>query len=114
MRQKWLAWRSNHGPIPRERAHKGRSSARYGTSSHRLAPVGRSSDGRANREQERVRPRARGGRTVNNARRQQYRRLSHAGKAALGCVVAGLLGLVVARAGAAALAGLLLLTAVGL
>jgi hypothetical protein len=51
---------------------------------------------------------------VNYARRQQYRRLSHAGKAALGSCLAGLLGLVVARAGAAALAGLLLLTAVGL
>jgi Nuclease-related domain len=51
---------------------------------------------------------------VNYARRQQYRRLSHAGRAAVGSVVAGLLGLVVASAGAAALAGLLLLTAVGL
>ena len=51
---------------------------------------------------------------MNYARRQQYRRLSHAGKAALGSVVAGLLGLAVASAGAAALGGLLLLTAVGL
>jgi hypothetical protein len=51
---------------------------------------------------------------VNYARRQQYRRLSHAGKAALGSVVAGLLGLVIASAGAAALGGPLLLTAVGL
>jgi Holliday junction resolvase-like predicted endonuclease len=51
---------------------------------------------------------------VNYARRQQYRRLSHAGKAALGSVVAGLLGLVVASAGAPPLGGLLLLTAVGL
>jgi hypothetical protein len=51
---------------------------------------------------------------VNYARRQQYRRLSHAGKAALGSVVAGLLGLAVAIAGAAALGGLLFLTAVGL
>jgi hypothetical protein len=50
---------------------------------------------------------------VNYARRQQYRRLSHAGKAALGSVVAGLLGLAVASAGAAALGGLLLLMAVG-
>jgi hypothetical protein len=49
---------------------------------------------------------------VNYARRQQYRRLSHAGTAALGSVVVGLLGLVVASAGAAALGGLLLLTAV--
>ena len=62
----------------------------------------------------RRRLRARGGRSVNYARRQQYRRLSHAGKAALGSVVAGLLGLAVASAGAAALGGLLLLAAVGL
>jgi hypothetical protein len=51
---------------------------------------------------------------VNYARRQQYRRLSHAGRAALGSVVTGLLGRVVATAGAPALAGLLLLTAGGL
>jgi hypothetical protein len=51
---------------------------------------------------------------VNYARRQQYRRLSHAGKAAVGSVAAGLLGLAVAIAGAAALGGLLLLMAVGL
>ncbi len=51
---------------------------------------------------------------MNYARCQQYRRLSHAGKAALGSVVAGLLGLAVAIAGAAALGGLLLLMAVGL
>jgi hypothetical protein len=51
---------------------------------------------------------------VNYARRQQYRRLSHAGKAALGSVVVGLLGLAVAIAGAAALGLLLVLTAVGL
>jgi hypothetical protein len=51
---------------------------------------------------------------VNYARRQQYRRLSHAGKAALGSVVAGLLGLAAASAGAPALGGLLLLTSVGL
>jgi len=51
---------------------------------------------------------------VNYARRQQYRRLSHAGKAGLGSVVAGLFGLLTASAGAAALAGLLLLAAVGL
>jgi Holliday junction resolvase-like predicted endonuclease len=49
---------------------------------------------------------------VNYARRQQYRRLSHAGRAALAGVVAGLLGLGVASAGAAALGGLLLLMAV--
>ena len=51
---------------------------------------------------------------MNYARRQQYRRLSHAGKAALGSVVVGLLGLAVAIVGAAALGGLLVLTAVGL
>ena len=51
---------------------------------------------------------------MNYARRQQYRRLSHAGSPALGSVVAGLLGLAVAIAGAAALGGLLVLMAVGL
>jgi hypothetical protein len=51
---------------------------------------------------------------VNYARRQHYRRLSHAGKAALGSVVVGLVGLAAAIAGAAALGGLLVLTAVGL
>ena len=51
---------------------------------------------------------------MNYARRQQYRRLSHAGKAGLGSVIAALSGLVTASAGAAALAGLLLLAAVGL
>ena len=51
---------------------------------------------------------------MNYARRQQYRRLSHAGKATLGSVAAALLGLVLARAGAAPLAGLLLLAALGL
>ena len=51
---------------------------------------------------------------MNYAPRQQYRRLSRAGRAALGRIVAGLLGLAVAIAGAAALGGLLLLTAVGL
>jgi hypothetical protein len=51
---------------------------------------------------------------VNYARRQQYRRLSHTGKAGLGSVIAALLGLAVASAGAAALGGLLLLAAVGL
>src|ERR1019366_3490870 len=81
-----------------------------------LAAVGRSSNGRANRVRERVRRwvRARGGRSVNYARRQQYRRLSRAGKAALGSAVTALLALAVARAGAAPLAALLLLTAVGL
>jgi hypothetical protein len=51
---------------------------------------------------------------VNYARRQQYRRFSHAGKAALGSVIAALSGLVIASAGAVALAGLLLLAALGL
>ena len=51
---------------------------------------------------------------MNYARRQQYRRLSHAGKAGLGSVIAALFGLVIASAEAAALAGLLLLAAVGL
>jgi hypothetical protein len=51
---------------------------------------------------------------VNYARRQQYRRLSHAGKEGLGSVIAALFGFVIASAGAAALAGLLLLAAVGL
>ena len=70
----------------------------------------------ANRERERARRwlRVRGGRRVNYARCQQYRRLSRAGRAALGSVVVGLIGLAVAIAGVAALGGLLLVTAVGL
>jgi hypothetical protein len=51
---------------------------------------------------------------MNYARRQQHRRLLHASKAALGSGGAALLGLVVASAGLAPLAGMLLLTAVGL
>jgi nuclease-like protein len=51
---------------------------------------------------------------LNYARRQQYRRLSRAGKAGLRSVIAALFGLLSASAGAAALAGLLLLIAVGL
>ena len=51
---------------------------------------------------------------MNYARRQQYRRLSQAGKAALGSVVAVMLALAVVSARAPALAGPLLLTAVGL
>jgi hypothetical protein len=51
---------------------------------------------------------------VNYTRRQQYRRLSHAGDAGMGSVIAALFGLVIASAGAAALAGLLLLAALGL
>jgi hypothetical protein len=54
------------------------------------------------------------GRRLNYARRQQYRRLSRAGKAAAGSVVAVLLALVFAGAGATPLAGLLLVTAFGL
>jgi hypothetical protein len=51
---------------------------------------------------------------LNYARRQQYRRLSRAGRAAAGSFAAALLALVVGAAGAAPLAGLLLLTAFGL
>jgi hypothetical protein len=51
---------------------------------------------------------------VNYARRQQYRRLSRAGRAAVGSVAAALLALVIGGAGAASLAGLLFLTAFGL
>ncbi|MGZ6639898.1 MAG: hypothetical protein ACXVII_44695, partial [Solirubrobacteraceae bacterium] len=51
---------------------------------------------------------------MNYARRQQYRRLSHAGTAAAGSAVAALLGLVVAGAGARTVAAVLLLAAIGL
>ena len=51
---------------------------------------------------------------MNYARRQQYRRLSHAGRAGLGSVIAALFGLLTASAGAAALTGVLLLAAIGL
>jgi hypothetical protein len=51
---------------------------------------------------------------MNYARRQQYRRLSHAGRATAASVAAALLALLVAGAGAAPLAGVLLLTAFGL
>ncbi len=51
---------------------------------------------------------------MNYARRQQYRRLSRAGRAAAGSVAVALLALVVGGAGAAVLAGLLLLIAFGL
>jgi len=55
------------------------------------------------------------GRAVPNyARRQQYRRCVRAGKAALGSAVLALLGLAVAAAGVAPIAGLLLVPAVGL
>ena len=50
---------------------------------------------------------------MNYARRQQYRRLSHAGRAALGSLASTLIGLVIASAGAVAFAGPLLLMAVG-
>jgi hypothetical protein len=53
------------------------------------------------------------GHGLNYARRQQYRRLSRAGRAAAGSVVAALLALVVWGAGAGPLAGMLLLLAVG-
>jgi hypothetical protein len=51
---------------------------------------------------------------LNYARRQQYRRLSRAGRAAAGSVAAALLALVVGGARAAPLVGLLLLIAFGL
>jgi hypothetical protein len=51
---------------------------------------------------------------LNYARRQQYRRLSRASRAGAGSVAAALLALVVGGAGAAPLAGLLLLAALGL
>jgi hypothetical protein len=51
---------------------------------------------------------------LNYARRQEYRRLSRAGLAAAGSVVAALLALFFAGAGAPPLAGLLLVTAFGL
>jgi hypothetical protein len=51
---------------------------------------------------------------LNYARRQQYRRLSHAGTAAAGSAAAALLGLVVAGAGARPVAAVLLLAAIGL
>jgi hypothetical protein len=54
------------------------------------------------------------GRRLNCARRQQYRRLSRAGRAAAGSIVATLLALVVGRAGGLLPAGLLLLVAFGL
>jgi hypothetical protein len=54
------------------------------------------------------------GRRLNYARRQQYRRLWRAGRAAAGSVAAALLALIVGGAGAAPLAGLLLVTAAGL
>ena len=50
----------------------------------------------------------------NYARRHRYRRLVHAGEAALGSVIVTLLGLVILSTGAAALAGPLFLSAVGL
>lgn len=51
---------------------------------------------------------------MNYARRQQYRRLSRAGRAAAGSVAAAVLALVVGGAGGVPLAGLLLLTAFAL
>jgi hypothetical protein len=51
---------------------------------------------------------------LNYARRQQYRRLSHAGTAAAGTAAAALVGLVLAGTGARAVAVLLLLAAIGL
>ncbi len=54
------------------------------------------------------------GRHLNYARDKQYRRLSRAGRAAAGCVTAVPLALVVGAAGAAPLAGLLLVIALGM
>jgi len=51
---------------------------------------------------------------VNNARRQQYRRLRRAVAPALGCAASALLALVIASAGAMSLAGCLLILALGL
>ena len=48
---------------------------------------------------------------MNYARRQQYRRISRAGAAAVGSAVALLLALLVASIGAVSVAGLLLLVA---
>lgn len=53
-------------------------------------------------------------RPPNYARRQQYRRLFHAGRAALLSVVAATLGTAATSAGAAPLGALLLLVAIGL
>jgi hypothetical protein len=50
---------------------------------------------------------------VNNARRQQYRRLRRAVAPALGCAASALLALVIASAGAMSLAGCLLFIALG-
>jgi hypothetical protein len=60
------------------------------------------------------RPGRKRGRGLNYARRQQYRRLSRAGRAAAGSVAAALLALVFGGAGEVPLAGVLLLTAFGL
>jgi hypothetical protein len=59
-------------------------------------------------------PGGEGGRRLNYARRQQYRRLSRACRAVAGSVAAALLAVVAWGAGAAPLTGLLLLTAFGL
>ena len=53
-------------------------------------------------------------RRMNYPRRQQYRRLSRAGGSAAGSAAFALAGLTIAGAGAGLLAGLLVLTAVGL
>jgi hypothetical protein len=53
-------------------------------------------------------------RSVNFARRQQYRRLMRAAMASAGCAGAAMLGLLAAGAGAATLGGLLLFGAVAL
>ncbi len=95
---------------------KGRDSARYRRLRDRLALVGRSSHGTANPSARRGPARAASSRRSQREQRASpaVRRLAHAGKTALGSVVVGLLGLAVAIAGAAALGGLLVLTALGL
>jgi hypothetical protein len=80
----------------------GRGGRRGGTWGERSA--GRATSGSASER----------GRRLNYARRQQYRRLSRAGRAAAGSAAAALLGLGVASRGTAPLAWLLLLIAVGL
>src|SRR5450631_1602746 len=97
--QKRLAAWSNHGPIPRDSGTGGTIEQWQSQPSARARSALVASSRRC---------------SVSYARREQYRRLSHAGKAALGSVGAALLGLVIASAGAALLAGLLLLTAFGL
>jgi len=111
-------WGQNWGQAAKDdiapaRLERAVARADIGCGPDRLAPVPRSGSARAQRVRKRVRPwpRAQVGPGVNYARRQQYRWLARAGKAGLGSVAAVLLGLAAGSAGAAALGGLLLLTA---